>query len=263
MQREEYYVPKYTRKDKKEMIQRCARGIYAEKLRNAGFVSYKGEDLSWYKVVGKDVIHSVYIFSSWDMMPLLLQIGYGVHPLFIPAPIPQKVVFHSTWSDEVMQEVFADAKRRIYDEKTEVMCFSTKEMGAEWLDTDVFPVFDRVKTEEAAYELHKQKCLDLIRRIKEKNPDSQMQTIGSNWLVDEAIYFDDKEMQERLLDQLHRQKEWLQSSTISPQEEKRLTWLCAQLNAIEDGKREEFLELLEGRKKRFIGELQRKLGIAV
>ena len=66
MQREEYYVPKYTRKDKKEMIQRCARGIYAEKLRNAGFVSYKGEDLSWYKVVGKDVIHSVYIFSSWD-----------------------------------------------------------------------------------------------------------------------------------------------------------------------------------------------------
>ena len=82
-------------------------------------------------------------------------------------------------------------------------------------------------------------------------------------IVDEAIYFGDKEMQERLLDQLHRQKEWLQSSTISPQEEKRLTWLCAQLNAIEDGKREEFLELLEGRKKRFIGELQRKLGIAV
>ena len=263
MQREEYYVPKYTRKDKKEMIQRCARGIYAEKLRNAGFVSYKGEDLSWYKVVGKDVIHSVYIFSSWDMMPLLLQIGYGVHPLFIPAPIPQKVVFHSTWSDEVMQEVFADAKRRIYDEKTEVMCFSTKEMGAELLDTDVFPIFKQAKTKETTYEFHKQKCLDLIRRIKEENPNAEIQIMGSNWLVDEAIYFDDNNMQEMLLNQLYHQKEWLQSSKIPPQREKRLTWLCAQLNAIEGGKREEFLELLEGRKKRFIGELQRKLGIAV
>ena len=263
MEGKDWYFPKYTMKDKKGMLQRCARGIYAEKLRNAGFVSYKGEDLSWYKVVNSEIVQTVYLFSSWGMTPLLIQIEYGVHPLFIPAPIPQKVVFHSTWSDEVMQEVFADAKRRIYDEKTEVMCFSTKEMGAEWLNTDVFPVFDRVKTEEAAYELHKQKCLDLIRRIKEKNPDSQMQTIGSNWLVDEAIYFNDNEMQEKLLDQLHRQVKRLQSRTISPQGEKRLAWRCAQLNAIEDGKREEFLELLEGRKKRFIGELQRKLGIAV
>ena len=82
-------------------------------------------------------------------------------------------------------------------------------------------------------------------------------------MVDEAIYFGDKEMQERLLDQLHRQVKRLQSRTISPQGEKRLAWRCAQLNAIEDGKREEFLELLEGRKKRFIGALQRKLGIAV
>ena len=143
------------------------------------------------------------------------------------------------------------------------MCCNTKEMGAELLDTDVFPIFKQAKTKETTYEFHKQKCLDLIRRIKEENPNAEIQIMESNWLVDEAIYFDDNNMQEMLLNQLYHQKEWLQSSTISPQEEKRLTWLCAQLNAIEDGKREEFLELLEGRKKRFIGELQRKLGIAV
>ena len=39
-------------------------------------------------------------------------------------------------------------------------------------------------------------------------------------------------MQERLLDQLHRQVKRLQSRTISPQGEKRLAWRCAQLNAI-------------------------------
>ena len=263
MEGKDWYFPKYTMKDKKGMLQRCARGIYAEKLRNAGFVSYKGEDLSWYKVVNSEIVQTVYLFSSWGMTPLLIQIGYGVHPLFIPAPIPQKIIFNESSNDEVMQKVFDKEKHRIYDSETCVMCCDTKEMGSELLDTDVFPVFKQAKTKETTYEFHKQKCLDLIQRIKEENPDSQMQTIGSNWLVDEAIYFNDNEMQEKLLDQLHRQVKRLQSRTISPQGEKRLAWRCAQLNAIEDGKREEFLELLEGRKKRFIGELQRKLGIAV
>ncbi len=263
MEGKDWYFPKYTMKDKKEMLQRCARGIYAEKLRNAGFVSYKGEDLSWYKVVNSEIVQTVYLFSSWGMTPLLIQIGYGVHPLFIPAPIPQKIIFNESSNDEVMQKVFDKEKHRIYDSETCVMCCNTKEMGAELLDTDVFPIFKQAKTKETTYEFHKQKCLDLIRRIKEENPNAEIQIMGSNWLVDEVIYFDDNNMQEMLLNQLYHQKEWLQSSKIPPQREKRLTWLCAQLNAIEDGKREEFLELLEGRKKRFIGELQRKLGIAV
>src|SRR5699024_1773033 len=132
-------------KDKTGMLERCARGIYAEKLRNAGFVSYKGEDLSWYKVVNSEIVQTVYLFSSWGMTPLLIQIGYGVHPLFIPAPIPQKIIFNESSNDEVMQKVFDKEKHRIYDSETCVMCCNTKEMGAELLDRMYFRYLNKLR----------------------------------------------------------------------------------------------------------------------
>ena len=40
--------------EEKEHMQRCARGIYAEKLKKAGFISYNSDDLSWYRVINNE-----------------------------------------------------------------------------------------------------------------------------------------------------------------------------------------------------------------
>ena len=84
--------------EEKEHMQRCARGIYAEKLKKAGFISYNGDDLSWYRVINNEILNTVYLFSSLNMFsitPLRMEVGYGMHPLFIPAPIPQKIIFRA------------------------------------------------------------------------------------------------------------------------------------------------------------------------
>ena len=57
----------------KEHLQRCIRTLkYPEVLRDAGFVSYNGEDLSWYKVLNHEVLQTVYLYSDCGRFPLTL-----------------------------------------------------------------------------------------------------------------------------------------------------------------------------------------------
>lgn len=143
--------------EEKEHMQRCARGIYAEKLKKAGFISYNGDYLSWYKVINNEILNTVYIFSSLNMFsitPLRMEVGYGMHPLFIPAPIPQKIIFFDYWEDEVMQVVYPHCRREVYDQITRVTCYDTPGRGAEFLDDEIFPAFAQASTEDEVYRIH-------------------------------------------------------------------------------------------------------------
>ena len=249
------------RLSKADQIKYCARSIYADKLKNAGFISFKGECTSWYKIVNNEVVNSVYLYSALGCAPLLMEIGYGVHPLFIPAPIPQRLIFTGSHDDEVMTEVGGQFKYSPYC-GTSVMCHNTKERGAELLDTDVFPRFEDVKTEMDAYIAHRKICIDRIEKYKANNNDSQMQIIGSEWLADEAIYFSDFEIQNMMINQLIHQRECMKNGDMMSTPTKR-EWYQKRIEAIQDGAREPFLMMLEARKKRFIRDLERKVGIQV
>ena len=120
--------------------------IYEDKLISAGFVSYNNEGLSWYKVLNGCILQSVYLYSLFPRAPFLMAEGYGCHPLFIPAPIPQKVVFNEFWEDEIMQCALKGFQHSTY-EGTQVLCRNTEERGAEVLDTDIFPIFRKINTE--------------------------------------------------------------------------------------------------------------------
>ena len=77
--------------EEKEHMQRCARGIYAEKLKKAGFISYNGDDLSWYRVINNEILNTVYLFSSLNMFsitPLRMEVGYG--PIIYSGTNPTK-----------------------------------------------------------------------------------------------------------------------------------------------------------------------------
>ena len=248
--------------DKKGQLQHCARKIFAEKLRRAGFVSYNGEDLSWYRVVNHQVLHSVYFFSRLNTIPLFMSVGYGHHPLFIPAPIPQKLIFSDLWDDEVMQWVRKPDAQCITYDGTWVMCHNTEEHGAEILDADVFPVFGQVNTEEDAYRLHRAECVERIKLHGRRYPGGTMQIVGSEWLADEAIYFADNEIQNIIIDQLIRQKESMEKGNMASTP-KRREWYQLRIEAIQSGEREKFLMMLEARKKRFTRSLEKKLGIQI
>lgn len=248
------------RNNEYEQIKKCAKEIYEKKLINEGFISYNNEGLSWYKVINGCILQSVYLHSPFSGAPLFMEEGYGCHPLFIPAPIPRKVLGES-YEDETMLRVRKELRYRTY-EGTQVMCRNTVERGAEVLDTDVFPVFRKVRTEEDAYKLHRERCMETIAWYNKRNPGEPLQIIGSEWLADEAIYFNDVDLQKLMINQLLRQKKSMENEN-SASEKKRLEWCEKQIEAIQDGERESFLMMLEARKKRFIRDLEKKVGIQV
>ena len=244
-----------------EQMKHCAKAIYEKRLLDAGFISYHNEGLSWYKVLNGSILQSVYLHSLFPRAPFLMEEGYGCHPLFIPAPIPQKVLFSELYEDEIMLRVRKEPRYSTY-EGTQVMCRNTEERGAEVLDTDVFPVFRKVRTEEDAYKLHRERCMETIAWYNKRNPGEPLQIIGSEWLADEAIYFNDVDLQKLMINQLLRQKKSMENEN-SASEKKRLEWCEKQIEAIQDGERESFLMMLEARKKRFIRDLEKKVGIQV
>ena len=248
--------------DKKGQLQHCARKIYAQRLRQAGFKSYHQEDLNWYRVINGQVLQSIYLFSTINAIPLIMSVGYGHHPLFIPAPMPQKIVFGDFGEDERMRWIRKlNASYSTFD-GTLVMCQDTERHGAETLDEDVFPIFNIAVTEVELYKLHREICIEEIKKYRKNGKLELLQIIGSEWLADEAIYFDDKEVQELIIGQLIRRKKGMEEgemlSTLKRQE-----WYQARINAIQSGDRKTFMTMLEARKRRFIKDLDRKLGIQV
>lgn len=244
-----------------EQIKYCALNIYSHKLKNMGFVSYNNECTSWYRIINNEIINSVYLFSSMGHAPLLMEIGYGIHPLFIPAPIPQKLIFTGSHNDEIMREVRGQFKYSLY-QGTSVMCHNTEERGAELLDTEVLPIFMKAKTELDAYIIHRNLFFNKINSRNNEKNKFEIQVAVSGWFADEAIYFGDIDTQMIIIKQLIWQKECMERGDMHSGCEK-LKWQNARISAIQYGEIDNFLTMLEARRRRFIKDLDRKLGIKV
>ena len=80
--------PFKTKKQKVELLQEIVRPKCADLLRAHGFVSYKNEDLSWYRIFNGEVLQAVYFYSTNPSVPLMLRFSFGCHPLFLEPPIP-------------------------------------------------------------------------------------------------------------------------------------------------------------------------------
>lgn len=233
--------------DKKVHMQRWVRTCFPEKLKKEGFISYQDEDLSWYKVINGEVLLTVYLYTDAPIPPMFPLIGYGMHPLFIPAPVPQKVVLRGWADNEVMTRVYFDFPMVQFDRETYVLCTDSPERGAEKLDEVVFPLFSKIHTIEDAYLHYKDKYLQEYRR--------RPSVVLTRDFMDMAIYLDDIEMYEICLNSLKHIKK------VSPKDEPKRT--DAQIAAIEGGQREAYLQVLEMRKKRFVRTLENKLGLTV
>lgn len=238
----------------KEHYQRWARAHFSEKLKKAGFVSYGNEDLSWYKVVNNEVLLTVYIYASFSIASIGM-VGYGIHPLFINAPVPQKA-YVSGWSDnEVMIQVFLRAPvNRLFDANTFVMCPDTPERGAECLDNIIFPLFSNIHNIEDCYAFHKQRWIEAEKR-REVRGDSPDYPFATNDFIDMAIYMEDKEIYPKCVHDLESRRNW-----SNKKEQARME---LQRQVFELGQREEYLKVLEKRRNQFVRRLNKKLGFSI
>lgn len=242
----------------KECIPHYSRWVekyYAEKLRKQGFICYNNENLSWYKIVNKEVLLSVYFVYSFPYDPILAELGYGIHPLFIPVEVPHKLSVRGYGRDDMLlTSVHLPGPRRLFEGQYYVQYSDTPEGGAEKLDEIIFPTFSKIHSLEDAYKHHREYYIGKLNRYKEDCPGKPFNgPIAGVDFMDEAIYFDDKETIALFsweLDQIY----------FDAKRNKRVE---LQRQAIYNGKRDEFLADLEKRKRRFTRTLEKKLNINV
>lgn len=227
-------------------------GIFANKLEDAGFKCYGGENLSWYRVVNGELLQSVYFFSPYNF-PLLVEIGYGMHPLYLAAPIPQKkYIPYGNINDSEIMWWLRDGNlggKRIY-EGTKINCLATPEMGAELLTDRLFPIFEENQTVDAAYEYFKTLYLGLSPYWTEES------------FMDQVIHRGDTDMYDWCLQRFRNSYDLVSGYKVrTKKDEQMLKRIKPKIDALETGSRDACIEALEMQKKKFIKKLETKLGI--
>ena len=96
--------------NKKEHLQKWANTYFADHLRELGFVSWRSENLSWYKLVGGEVLLTVYLFDSFGYLPMMPCLSYGTHAAFVKPEMPHKVTERSVGGVfETMRYMYFDS----------------------------------------------------------------------------------------------------------------------------------------------------------
>ncbi|MGN1306706.1 MAG: hypothetical protein ACI4V3_03470 [Faecousia sp.] len=183
-----FLFAKYTKKERKEQLQRCVRAYYSDMLKNEGFVSYKDEGLSWYRIINHEVVQSVHLYLNslrWSRLCM----GYAAHPLYLVPWVPFGITYSQTgpWGDEIMTQDLYPHSECIFDNDTPISCPLSEKNGAERLTDIVFPILRQIHTERDAYLFHKQ-------RRKSIHPPDVIASVISAEFCDEVVYFEDEEM---------------------------------------------------------------------
>lgn len=183
-------------------MQKYTREVFAARLREEGFSSYKGQDIHWYRLVNNEVVQSVHFVPFHAAPCTFAEIKYGCHPLFIPpvfqkSPLMNGLPDYVQISDLIPETVpgstaegverlllYSLYNNRPYREPDAlIMCSPDQNDGLDVLEK-LLSILNRTTTAPACYELHK----ELSRRYFKSE-----ESIRSTYLVDEALYWKDEE----------------------------------------------------------------------
>lgn len=231
----------------KKRLQAWSRLYFADILREAGFVSFQSEDISWYRLVNGELLQTVYLYSkSSSAFTAFASIGYGMHPLFISAPMPQKPVVRGWTDDEIMTRIRLQPPLTTTAEIPSLMVPATDLRGAEKLVEFILPLFEECATMTDAYLWYKSRYLAM---------ETPKRTFATLEFIDWAIYMDDTEFYPFCLRALEQKNCSIDAKAQQKKE--------AQIAAMRDGQRDVYLKALETKRKRNITRLQNKVGITV
>lgn len=212
-------------------LRQWARGCFAKPLREQGFVCYPGADTSWYRLVDGQLLQSVYLYGVVSKQATNVKIGYGMHPLFIEAPLPQRLQVQDWIDSEIMTQIHFFPPLTAVEEYGGLMLPLTPQRGAEKLREFIFPLFEQSKTVEKAYAWYKARYLAM---------ETAVRSYATPEFIDWAIYMDDRKLYPMCLRALEQKKEPLAPECA----EKR----AAQIEAMRNGLRDEYVKRLEAEK---------------
>lgn len=184
-----------------EHAQRFVREVFAERLRQEGFVSRKDEDIHWYRLVDGEVLQAVYFITHHAKLQSFFEIRYGCHPLHIPAVFQKSPYMYALPGYEQMNDAIPETipgstpygfeplhlygmyNRPYRVPDVLIPCPQDKNNGLDILEK-LFPVMNNLSSPYACYEQHKNRRK---REIDNENTFSM-----STYFVDEVLFWEDK-----------------------------------------------------------------------
>lgn len=200
-------------------VQRFVREVYADQLRQAGFSSYKGEDIHWFRLVNNEVIHAVYFVTNYAGFPAMLEIGYGCHPLYIPPilqrspyirPMPgNEQMYHEipelipgSMPHGIQRSLLNGLTNKIYRvPDVMVYCPADGDTCQNILEK-VLSVLDSIRTPAACYEAHK--------RWRGTQLENGTWLTMTPYFVDEVIYWEDQSLYPYCISYVNGKIDWLE-----------------------------------------------------
>lgn len=201
-------------------VQRFVWEVYADRLRQAGFSSYRGEDIHWFRLVNNEVIHAVHFRADRAGYPLMMEIGYGCHPLFIP-PVLQRTPFlqpingyeqvdyripeliPGSMPNGVQHSFIHGLRNRIYREPDVMVHCPADDQTTQLILEKVLSVMEPINTPAACYALHKD------RRAGEIENDAWLTM--TPYFVDEVLYWEDSALYPYCSVYIEGKREWLEA----------------------------------------------------
>lgn len=233
--------------------------VFADRLRAEGFVCPDDKLLCWYRVVNGEVIHSVCFFSRWSNLPLMMEIAYGMYPLFLhpfrfsdvhTSKRPDDERFYSvTIMEEGPQHHYAP-----YTEEILVYAPKADGRGLYTLEQVILPQMNAVQSLEQCYRFHREKIAKFPIRMTRTTIDEAI------WLNDTGAYPDCMQALDQMIPIYQRGCE---RQPTNMEEKEALLQLQQQKHAIEEDAREEYLATLDRRVKKTTALLDKKWGITI
>jgi len=171
-----------------EKVQKIVRETFLDRLHEAGFASYKGEDIHWYRLIDDEVIQCIYFATMYTGFPFAIEIRYASHPLYIP-PVFQKNPYirnDRLWYDQ-MNYIIPEIEPGIGSdgEQRTLLFGQTAQYPLKVLE-QILSVIEEMKTPQDCYTMHKKWYAHSLEN------DSYL--VMSTYFVDEVLYWEDESL---------------------------------------------------------------------
>lgn len=134
--------------------------VFADRLKEEGFVCPNDKLLCWYRVVNNELIQSIYFFSQWSNLPLMMEIGYGIHPTYHKPFSSSDVYISNQPYDERFYTVSIGSDLPVHHYSpysSEILVYApiSDGRGITTLDHVVLPTMNSIKSIEECYRFHR------------------------------------------------------------------------------------------------------------
>lgn len=254
-------------------VQRYIREVYADRLKQAGFISYRGEDIHWYRLVNNNVLHAVYFVVRYPGFPVMLEIRYGCHPLFIPPIIQHSPIMRSLPGNEQMYHTIPElipgsmplgrqrsqlhgTLNKIYRDPDVVVHCPTDDHTTQLLLDRVLSELDTAVTPSACFEKHK--CW------RQSQIENGVWLTMTPYFVDEVLYWEDCSLYAFCMDFLDGKIRWIDSvvqsgQKIREQDKEEYAQLVSLRSAFQQNDRSEYIQILHDRAKANRSKLEKRI----